>query len=103
MSTNNEDLPAITDNKAEIEALLRRALEENQPPPKEFVAVVMQGQIVLPKDVMEAFVDRGWLPRQRCEVWSRVMGYYRPVSQWNVGKRAEHAERVQLDPKKICD
>ncbi|RDB44281.1 oxidoreductase [Halomonas sp. DQ26W] len=31
--------------------------------------------------------------RQRCEVWTRVMGYHRPVSQYNVGKRAEHRER----------
>lgn len=31
--------------------------------------------------------------RQRCEVWTRVMGYHRPVSQFNIGKRAEHRER----------
>lgn len=30
--------------------------------------------------------------RQRCEVWTRVMGYHRPVSQFNIGKRAEHQE-----------
>ncbi len=31
--------------------------------------------------------------RQRCEVWTRVMGYHRPVSQYNPGKKSEHAER----------
>ncbi|WP_048305662.1 anaerobic ribonucleoside-triphosphate reductase [Halomonas sp. PR-M31] len=31
--------------------------------------------------------------RQRCEVWTRVMGYHRPVSQFNVGKQSEHRER----------
>ncbi len=31
--------------------------------------------------------------RQPCEVWTRVMGYHRPVSEFNVGKKAEHAER----------
>lgn len=31
--------------------------------------------------------------RQRCEVWTRVMGYHRPVSQFNAGKRSEHHER----------
>jgi hypothetical protein len=31
--------------------------------------------------------------RTRCEVWTRVMGYHRPVSAFNAGKRAEHAER----------
>jgi anaerobic ribonucleoside-triphosphate reductase len=32
--------------------------------------------------------------RTRCEVWSRVMGYHRPVAQWNVGKQQEHKDRV---------
>jgi Oxygen-sensitive ribonucleoside-triphosphate reductase len=32
--------------------------------------------------------------RQRCEVWTRVMGYHRPVSSFNPGKQSEHAERV---------
>ena len=32
--------------------------------------------------------------RQRCEVYSRVVGYLRPVAQWNKGKRAEWADRV---------
>ena len=31
--------------------------------------------------------------RSRCEVWTRVMGYHRPVDQFNAGKRSEHAER----------
>jgi len=32
--------------------------------------------------------------RTRCEIWTRVMGYHRPVSAWNPGKQAEHAERI---------
>ncbi len=31
--------------------------------------------------------------RTRCEVWTRVMGYHRPVSSFNIGKQAEHQER----------
>ena len=31
--------------------------------------------------------------RQRCEVWTRVMGYHRPVASFNVGKKGEHSER----------
>ena len=31
--------------------------------------------------------------RTRCEVWTRVMGYHRPLSAWNPGKQSEHAER----------
>jgi hypothetical protein len=31
--------------------------------------------------------------RQRCEVWTRVMGYHRPVASFNIGKKGEHGER----------
>lgn len=31
--------------------------------------------------------------RQPCEVWTRVMGYHRPVSSFNIGKKGEHRER----------
>ncbi|MCU7844496.1 MAG: anaerobic ribonucleoside-triphosphate reductase [Candidatus Thiodiazotropha sp. (ex Monitilora ramsayi)] len=32
--------------------------------------------------------------RTRCEVWTRVMGYHRPVSAFNPGKQSEQAERI---------
>lgn len=31
--------------------------------------------------------------RTRCEVWTRVMGYHRPVSHFNIGKKSEHYSR----------
>ena len=31
--------------------------------------------------------------RQPCEVWTRVMGYFRQVSDFNIGKKSEYAER----------
>ncbi len=31
--------------------------------------------------------------RQKCEVWTRVMGYLRPVSEYNIGKKSEFASR----------
>lgn len=31
--------------------------------------------------------------KQECEIWTRVMGYYRPVSQFNIGKKGEYHER----------
>ena len=34
--------------------------------------------------------------RQPCEVWTRVMGYHRPVSQFNRGKKEEHAARLHF-------
>ena len=32
--------------------------------------------------------------RQRCEIWTRVMGYHRPTSSFNLGKKSEFKERV---------
>lgn len=37
----------------------------------------------------------------QCEVWTRVMGYFRPVSSFNIGKKGEHAERVSFEEKKM--
>lgn len=35
--------------------------------------------------------------QQPCEVWTRVMGYFRPVSSFNIGKKGEYAERVMFN------
>jgi|YelNatPaOPRAMG01_1025707.scaffolds.fasta_scaffold14863_3 anaerobic ribonucleoside-triphosphate reductase len=32
-----------------------------------------------------------------CEVYSRVVGYYRPVQHWNIGKKQEFKERKTYD------
>jgi len=34
--------------------------------------------------------------RTRCIVYTRVMGYHRPVESFNIGKTGEHKERVQF-------
>jgi ribonucleoside-triphosphate reductase len=33
---------------------------------------------------------------QECEVYSRVVGYIRPVQQWHKGKRQEYTEREEF-------
>ena len=39
--------------------------------------------------------------RTRCEVYSRVMGYHRPLTNWNKGKQQEHRDRLHFsEPKK---
>lgn len=35
--------------------------------------------------------------RQPCEIWTRVMGYHRPVSSFNTGKKGEFYERRYFD------
>lgn len=38
--------------------------------------------------------------RQRCEIWTRVMGYHRPVSSFNIGKKGEFKERLYFTEKR---
>lgn len=40
--------------------------------------------------------------RQPCEVYSRVVGYLRPVRQWNKGKQSEWKDRVVGFPVYLC-
>lgn len=37
------------------------------------------------------------LRRQPCEVYSRVVGYIRPVDQWNAGKQSEYSDRLTFE------
>jgi anaerobic ribonucleoside-triphosphate reductase len=32
---------------------------------------------------------------RKCEVYSRVVGYIRPVNQWHLGKKQEYSERKE--------
>ena len=36
-----------------------------------------------------------------CEVYARIVGYYRPLSNWNKGKKQEHCERNPFDIKEV--
>ena len=38
---------------------------------------------------------------QPCEVYSRIVGYYRPVQQWNLGKQQEFKQRKEFKIKKV--
>lgn len=46
----------------------------------------------LPKDLEEK--------RTKCMVYTRVMGYHRPVESFNIGKKGEHKERVKFAEQK---
>ncbi len=41
--------------------------------------------------------------RQKCEVYSRVVGYLSPVSDWNKGKKEEFKDRqtFRIKDKKV--
>ena len=49
--------------------------------------------MTLPSVVQNATITLKDEERTRCEVWTRVMGYHRPVSSFNKGKQSEHLER----------
>ena len=34
--------------------------------------------------------------RKRCEVYSRIVGYLRPIDQWNDGKSQEYKDRKEF-------
>lgn len=42
--------------------------------------------------------------RTTCEIWTRVMGYHRPVSSFNTGKKGEVLTRKYfVEPKDVDD
>ena len=44
------------------------------------------------EEVLHLYADK----RQKCIVYTRVMGYHRPVESYNVGKTGEHNQRKQF-------
>ena len=40
---------------------------------------------------------------KECQVYSRVVGYFRPVQMWNDGKREEFRERLEFNQKKALE
>lgn len=50
------------------------------------------------KEILEKVQDK----RTRCVVYTRVMGYHRPVESFNLGKKGEHKERVKFDEYASC-
>ena len=40
-----------------------------------------------------AILERAKDQRTKCMVYTRVMGYHRPVESFNIGKQGEHRER----------
>ncbi len=44
------------------------------------------------EELLKKLQDR----RTRCTVYTRVMGYHRPVESFNIGKKGEHRQRKQF-------
>lgn len=41
--------------------------------------------------------------RTKCLVYTRVMGYHRPVESFNIGKKGEHRQRKHFVENKGCN
>lgn len=76
-------MDAMTDD-ALLELVAERTASETQH--------AMAPACTLPRAAAEPIMLRDD-ERQRCEVWTRVMGYHRPVASFNIGKKGEHYER----------
>jgi ribonucleoside-triphosphate reductase (formate) len=37
---------------------------------------------------------------KKCEVYSRIVGYFRPLANWNIGKKEEFKDRLEYDAHK---
>jgi anaerobic ribonucleoside-triphosphate reductase len=44
---------------------------------------------------IEAKINDPLLCNETAETYSRISGYYRPVNQWNEGKKTEFSERLE--------
>jgi anaerobic ribonucleoside-triphosphate reductase len=43
-------------------------------------------------EILSIYKDK----RTKCMVYTRVMGYHRPVESFNIGKKGEHKERKKF-------
>lgn len=56
----------------------------------------MQTQIIkTTENLLEKYAES----RTRCLVYTRVMGYHRPVESFNTGKKGEHMQRLHFNEK----
>jgi hypothetical protein len=65
--------------------------QQTKPQLQEQTEVQVFGEIVLKDE-----------ERTPCEIWTRVMGYHRPVSAFNPGKQSEYLERTPFRDTLSC-
>ncbi|WP_028050413.1 ribonucleoside triphosphate reductase [Cellulomonas sp. URHD0024] len=73
--------------------LVQRALENHRLP---YITVTPTFSICAAHGYLAGEVTACPTCGAETEVWTRVMGYHRPVSSFNVGKKGEHEERLHF-------
>ncbi|WMJ73178.1 anaerobic ribonucleoside-triphosphate reductase [Cytophagaceae bacterium ABcell3] len=55
------------------------------------------------KDPIQLLLEQNEEKRSKCLVFTRVMGYHRPVESFNTGKKGEHKQRKHfLENRRSC-
>jgi len=71
---------------------VRRLREPSRRPALPFTQGAIM-QVLSPDTPARTAVQLDDSQRVRCEIWTRVMGYHRPVASFNTGKQGEFNER----------
>lgn len=53
------------------------------------------------KTETQKILEQNQTKRNKCLVYTRVMGYHRPVESFNIGKKGEHQQRTHFE-EHIC-
>lgn len=49
------------------------------------------------KTITNPILEENQHSRTKCLVYTRVMGYHRPVESFNIGKKGEHKQRTHFN------
>jgi len=80
-------------------------IEKTEIEVKEYETIILDGQRIeltpqnkkILSQIKELEEELENVKGTECEVYSRVVGYFRPVKQWNEGKQAEFYDREEFD------
>jgi len=77
---------------------ISRAAYFNQGRESEIMAILLQSDGTLAQPATHApDTQDGQTVKVPCEVFSRIVGYIRPIESWNDGKQQEFADRKLFD------
>lgn len=48
----------------------------------------------------QELLENNMKKRTKCIIYTRVMGYHRPIESFNIGKKGEHKQRVKFTESK---
>ncbi|QKF77645.1 anaerobic ribonucleoside-triphosphate reductase [Arcobacter defluvii] len=48
----------------------------------------------------QELLEKNMKKRTKCIIYTRVMGYHRPIESFNIGKKGEHKQRVKFTESK---